>query len=224
MRIQNPKLVITLVVNAALLLLIGGTFWWQDWQYVRPTPKPVSLHQPEPGSALSFRPEFAAVSNRLGGRILFVHFFNPGCPCSRFNVDHVRALLQNFQDRVSFVAVLQGDDAEAAKKQFAKLNLGIPAIPDVKGAVADSLGIYSTPQAVIIGPGRKLLYRGNYNSSRYCTDRNTEFARIALEAALTERPVPTFGPAASVAYGCPLPQNRRKQAVQIAQEQSRQGG
>ena len=45
--------------------------------------------------------------------------------------------------------------------------------------------------------------RGNYNASRYCTDRATEYARIALELLLGSNDAPV--PAETPAYGCELP-------------------
>ncbi|MDP1797383.1 MAG: hypothetical protein Q8K78_07875, partial [Planctomycetaceae bacterium] len=63
-----------------------------------------------------------------------------------------------------------------------------------------------TPQAVILDQDLHLIYRGNYNISRYCTSRQTEFVRIALEKLLSNTS-PKFVPpvAATTADGCPLP-------------------
>ena len=75
---------------------------------------------------------------------------------------------------------------------------------DSLGALADACGVYSTPQAVILNAEGKLIYRGNYNSSRYCTDPSSEFARITLDSLLNERILPQFSGIASTAYGCQL--------------------
>ena len=47
-------------------------------------------------------------------------------------------------------------------------------------------------------------YRGNYNVTRYCRERETEFARLAIESVLSGRTPPPFPAAATTAYGCPL--------------------
>jgi hypothetical protein len=52
------------------------------------------------------------------------------------------------------------------------------------GATAQSFGVYSTPQAVILDLAHTLRFRGNYNNSRYCDDQETEYARIAFETLL----------------------------------------
>src|SRR5262249_46492721 len=47
-------------------------------------------------------------------------------------------------------------------------------------------GVYSTPQAVLLDAKSHIVFRGNYNVSRYCTDPRTEFVRIALEEQVGE--------------------------------------
>jgi hypothetical protein len=70
-------------------------------------------------------------------------------------------------------------------------------------ALAASCGVYSTPQAVILSPGKQLFFRGNYNSSRYCTNKKSEYARQALDNLLHNLPV-VHNPSAITAYGCRL--------------------
>ncbi|WP_431212739.1 hypothetical protein ACQ86N_44925 [Puia sp. P3] len=72
-------------------------------------------------------------------------------------------------------------------------------------AIARECGVYSTPQAAIIDAGHKLYYRGNYNKSRYCTNKKSDFARLALEDLLSNHPDLSFSPYAVKAYGCQLP-------------------
>ena len=182
-------------------------FWVQDLKYSLPTPKPASLAAVAVGS----QPDLPAMPGLAGGRPLVLHFFNPGCPCSRFNLDHVRALVREQGTRVHFVAVLQGDDEGELRRQFASLGLGIPCVPDAHGAVAAACGVYSTPQAVILDGKGRLYFRGNYNLSRYCQAPGTEFARIALESFLSGKSVPVFPDAALVAYGCELPANLKNE-------------
>jgi hypothetical protein len=59
---------------------------------------------------------------------------------------------------------------------------------DADGSLAKRVGIYSSPQAVVVTAAGALYYRGNYNLARYCTDVRTEFARIALEHVLDGGP------------------------------------
>ena len=149
-------------------------------------------------------------------RPLFLHFFNPECPCSRFNADHVRALQARFGAQARFVAVVQTtDDQDAARRQAGLgtvatlFGRGMAAVLDDDGKIAAACGVYSTPQAVILtaGSAPTLLFRGNYNASRYCADPQTEFARQALTAVVNHRGLPAESRAAMIAYGCELPAN-----------------
>lgn len=89
------------------------------------------------------------------------------------------------------------------KQAFEKLNLGIESVVDETGSIGQEAGVYSTPQAVLVDVEGRLYFRGNYNVSRYCAVRETEFARIALESMLAGKPAQPLTAAAATAYGCP---------------------
>jgi hypothetical protein len=202
---------VALVLGAAatLLIVVGVIFWYQDMRYSLPTPKPASLVPVAQGEAVSL-PEGRWV-RAADGRPLLLHFFNPHCPCSRFNADHVRELRERFGDRVRFIAVLQveGGQSAAGADVDRLLGPGLETVIDRGGKIAAACGVYSTPQAVFLAADEQhtLLFRGNYNSSRYCADPQTEYVRLALEAwAHGEPPLPE-PPGALVSYGCELPAN-----------------
>lgn len=198
------------VALAALLLAaIGGMFWWQDLQYSRPTPVPSAWRDVVPGTAVALPDDLRAVIARAGARPVLLHFFNPACPCSRFNLEHVRDLIRTYGDRVTVVAVLVEDSPDVLRRAYQALGLDVPFHVD-DGRVARAVGAYSTPQAAVIDGAGHLVYRGNYNTTRYCRDRATEFARLALDATLAGRVLGPLPASATTAYGCPL---RRLRAV-----------
>lgn len=196
---------VVLLSTCFFLGLIVTAFWYQDWQYSLPTTRPAGLDQPAIGERLSLHG-----LPKSDGRPVFLHFFNPDCPCSRFNVDHVRELIRKHGSNVRFIAVLQGDgNSKLLQASFEKLDWGIERVVDESGAIGRAAGVYATPQAVLIDGGNKLYYRGNYNLSRYCADPATEFARIALESMLAGKAARPMDPAEETSYGCPLPRSRR---------------
>jgi len=146
-------------------------------------------------------------------RPLLLHFFNPSCPCSRFNLDHIRELTRAYGSRVNIVAVLEEDSTDKLIDGFRETGLPIEAVVDSNRTLATALGVYSTPQAVILDTRGTLVYRGNYNSSRYCVDRRSEYARLALDALLGFRAQPALEPAAFIAYGCRLPKPQTEALV-----------
>jgi hypothetical protein len=199
--------VTTVAIVLGLLGFVGYTFWEQDWKWGLPTPRPANLTQPAIGSRLALPTRIANVGTRTPQRPLFIHFFNPDCPCSRFNQDHVRTLIRENRETATFLAVIEPEDGPARTESVAEVerDLGIPAVLDADGSLARAAGVYSSPQAVILAPDGALYYRGNYNLARYCTDERTEFARIALEHVLAGDPAYDAPAPARIAYGCPLP-------------------
>jgi Iodothyronine deiodinase len=186
-----------------LCLTVGVLYWRMEWQYSLPTPIPAHYQAVERG--VSIRLPSRAVALQTGDKPLFLHFFNPDCPCSRFNMPQFRALVQQYGDRVSFAIVVMSAKTFTAAQLQKKFNLPyiIPAIQD--SALAAACGVYSTPQAVLIDRDSRLYFRGNYNRSRYCSDEKTSFARQALDGLLNGNYSLTFSPLALKAYGCQLP-------------------
>ena len=195
---------LTIAINTVLLFVIGAAFWWQDWQYALPTPRPGGFYQPPLGSRPELPPELAAM--RRAGWPMLVHYASSGCPCTEFNLDHVRKLQQTFGDRVDFVVALEtGSAAAQAAREFESLHLRMPVVIDSDGRVGQALGVYGTPQAVLLDTTGNIYYRGNYNQSRYCVEESSEFVRIALAALAKGRPLPSMPQEAFITFGCPFP-------------------
>ena len=206
---QRARVLFTTACVAVLLVGVGWVFWAEDVRYMLPTPRPDGLAQPPVGAALPVDAWLARAGLSANGRPVHLHVFNPDCPCSRFNADHIRALVQTYGDRVVFVGLVQGpasvdpDEAKDAMDAAAALHLGMPLWLDEGGAVAHAAGVYATPQAVLVGADQALVYRGNYNESRYHVDPRTEFARLALESLVGRGGA--FVDPETPAYGCELP-------------------
>jgi len=190
-----------------LLCSTGSTmaymFWNQELKYIRPTPvpdnyKPVAVRQTvDIHSYITYSADSA----------IYLHFFNPDCPCSRFNLNHFNTLVKSFGNRVRVCAVIPAyADLQRAKDMIG--NNGITVIQDTDNTLTTACGVYSTPQAVIIDANEKLYYRGNYNKSRYCTTRESNYAEMALAALVKGEQPPYFNTLATQAYGCQLPSNQ----------------
>jgi hypothetical protein len=189
-----------IVVVSVLLACAGGIaslFWKQELKYQLPTPVPAAYRPVALGSHVTPPLDL----ERRGA--LFLHFYNPDCPCSRFNVRHLKSLIRSYSDSVAIVVVVSSKSDEATARQ--EFGDSITTWVDAGGQLASRYGVYSTPQAVIISAAGTLYYRGNYNRSRYCTSRATNFAELSLIALLNDQPSPAFGLAATQSYGCELP-------------------
>jgi len=171
--------------------------------------------------AFGTRIQLAGIPPRAAGEVLVLHFLNPDCPCSRFNVEHIRALQRQLTVKqgqvLRFVAVLQGDRTPGQLLQaFQDLRLPMEAVVDVSGEVGRAVGIFSTPQAAVVDSDHRLYFRGNYNSSRYCTLSDTQFVRIAIEALLSGLSLPALPKVATTPYGCPLPRKNKTKNESLA--------
>jgi hypothetical protein len=184
---------------SVLLTGIIALFWHFELVYALPTPVPKDYKAVNIGSKIDGVKKFESANKPV-----FFHFFNPNCPCSRFNIDHFKSLVKEYGDRVKFIIVVMNAENEySAEAIQEKFHLNLPVYFD--RAIADRFGVYSTPQAAIINNDERLYYRGNYNKSRYCTDKKTNYARAALDSLLNQKYNPVFSQLALKAYGCELP-------------------
>jgi hypothetical protein len=188
------------VIGCLSLIFLGITFlfWRNEWIYNLPTPVPKNYRPVDLGTVIDL-----PVRLKPGPKPMFLHFFNPDCPCSRFNMQHFKTLVSLYGDQADFAIVVLSTKGYSEAEVQRKYDLPIPVLFD--SSVAVRCGVYSTPQAVLLDPARKLYYRGNYNRSRYCTDINSNYAQQALEGLLGRRAVLHFDPVALTAYGCRLP-------------------
>ncbi len=185
-----------------ILSCIGYVFWHEDWKYSLPTPVPEHYNPPPTGAHINISDKVESGNSKP----LFLHFFNPGCPCSRFNVPHFRSLVRKYGDKINFAVVVMNPPDKNYTEEDVRDKFELETIPVFfDKAIADSCGVYSTPQAVLIDANEKLYYRGNYNKSRYCSDKETNYAQMAIDSLLDNRVNLITDQAALKSYGCTLP-------------------
>lgn len=180
---------------------MGFLFWQQELQYVLPTPVPSNYSSIATNQQISLPPAFPA------GQAIYLHFFNPDCPCSRFNLKHFKSLTNEFSSKVKIYAVIPAyADVQQAGKMIDDDRISI--LQDVDDRLASACGVYSTPQAVVLDATHKLFFRGNYNKTRYCTLKESNYAEMALEALVRGEAPPVFNAFATQSYGCQLPSDQ----------------
>lgn len=193
-----------LIVVGVLLVCfgcMGFLFWQQELQYILPTPVPPNYSSLSINQQVSLPPTFPV------GEAIYFHFFNPDCPCSRFNLKHFRSLTNQFKDKVKIYAVVPAyADVQQASEMIDDNRITI--LQDLDDQLANACGVYSTPQAVVIDASQKLFYRGNYNRTRYCTLKESNYAEIALTALVSGENPPIFNDFATQSYGCQLPSDQ----------------
>jgi thioredoxin-related protein len=192
-----------ILISAWLLLIfttISWLFWKNEVKFLQATPVPAQYKKVTTGDVVEdYR--LTALNKKDA---VFLHFFNPECPCSKFNLPHVRSLIHKYDDKLKFAVVVLDAEKEYTEKEIQdKLGAKVPVLFEKR--IADKCGVYSTPQAVILDAGGKLYYRGNYNKSRYCTNKSSNYAEMAIDSFLLQITKPEFDQFALKAYGCELP-------------------
>jgi len=182
-----------------LFIAIATLFWKNEYKYSQPTPIPKNYRTVDIGTHIDFGKRFLKKNKPI-----FIHFFNPECPCSRFNVPHVRGLIKKYSDKIDFrIVVLNKEKDYTVTEIQDKFDAPVPVFFDEN--ISKKCGVYSTPQAVLIDGSQNLYYRGNYNKNRYCTDDNSNYAQMAIDSLLSRNITPSFDGLALKAYGCSLP-------------------
>ncbi len=204
-------LIKNILIFSILALLFSGIvviFWQQELRYLLPTPVP-SGYQP----VLPEQPvDLTQYLDQPLHKPVLLHFFSADCPCSRFNIDHFRYLVNRYGDRIDFYVVLPGENTQEVAAKFQdRYDLTLPVLIDRNEQLAKSCGVYSTPQTAIITDQNELYFRGNYNRARYCTAKGTSYAELAIKALEQGAPPPYFAELASQSYGCPLPSQHKPQ-------------
>ena len=162
------------------------TFYNEDIKNSLPTKLPVNY------VATKYGQSFNITSTK---KLKLIHFFNPDCPCSKFNTKHIEQLYNLYKNEVEFIAY-------STKK--ITYSYPIPDSIDVDGKMAKLLGVYSTPQAVLLDNNGKLIYRGNYNKSRFCSNKSSEYVKNAIEKALQKQIDPSIMELSGKPYGCSI--------------------
>jgi thiol-disulfide isomerase/thioredoxin len=192
------KIIIT-VFLAMISATIAFLFWHQELKYSLPTPVPENYKVVNLGNNIELPEGLRSKNNKP----VFLHFFNPDCPCSKFNIPHFKSLVKQYGNQATFAIVVMSNKNFSARQIQNRFGMDIPVLFDPSLAV--SYGVYSTPQAVIINTDQKLYYRGNYNRTRYCTDKKSNYAQQALESLLSDKGHAVFNEYALKAYGCRVP-------------------
>lgn len=204
MKSINTRIYISVIVLTIIIGIIGVIFWKEQAVYLLPTPKPTNYQEVAIGSNPTLNMSGLPIGEN--GRPVFLHFYNPDCSCSRFNLTQFKEMVRQFQDSVDFYVILHQSDKSQREVEN---EFEVPVIRDDSGKIADTYGVYATPQALILDNSGAIYYRGNYNKARYCTSRDTRFAELALKAKVNHQPAPQFIETASISYGCSLPSDKK---------------
>lgn len=189
-----------IAILSSIFLAIVGIFWYQEMQYLLPTPVPIGYKVVRPEELIQYD---SVLLPQHHEKPKLLHFFNPDCPCSRFNLKHFHALNKDYRDKIDFYVVVDSEEQIEPAKQL--INSQVTIVVDRDKKLAKACGVYSTPQAAIIRASNEMYFRGNYNRSRYCTNKDSNFVQMALDSLVAKKGPPIFNELATNSYGCSIP-------------------
>lgn len=138
-------------------------------------------------------------------------FLGAECPVSNGYSPEYRRLKETYAAKgVLFYGVHPDPDvsAEVAAKHAAEFRLNFPVLLDPTQRVAQQTGVKVVPEAVLLSPKGRVLYRGRIDDLYTADGKRREEPKTrdldeALKAVLAGKSPPV---ARTVAFGCPLPQ------------------
>jgi hypothetical protein len=208
----NKKVFLFSAFVLSVASLIGWIFWEHEIKYASPTPLPNNFKNVSVGAQIDL-----VSLNIPADKSTVLHFFNPDCPCSKFNMKDFESLSKKYNAQVNFYIVLQSDDENAVNDFNERYELDLPVIRDRNGEISDLCGIYSTPQAVVLNKNSEIYFKGNYNKSRFCTRKETRYVEIALDSLIKNKPLPLFVQnELTLPYGCALPSDESPQELSLS--------
>ncbi len=151
---------------------------------------------------------------QAGMKATVCFFVLPDCPISNAYAPEIRRIGADYKAKKIATFVVHADPdvtAERAKKHAQEYGLTCPVLLDPAHRLVKHTGATIAPEAVVLAPDGKVLYRGridnwyvDYGKRRAApTQRDL---RNALDAVLQGKRVPV---AATKAIGCDLPEPKR---------------
>lgn len=171
-----------------LLLWLCATvfaFWWFEYRYLRPFDT-----EPQIGAVVfdgagidSKLSSLVPMQPREGGPTV-VHYWDPACPCNRFNEDHVKDLIREYGARGVRFVVVTGGTTLSAKRVFSD-----SAVVGYVDSATQKVLPPSSPAVAVLDQNGEVAYFGPYSVGALCNTNNGGFVERTLNQLLVgEKP------------------------------------
>src|SRR5688572_21369252 len=99
-----------------IFLAVSLRFWYNEWIYTLRIHVLQKYHVLKQGEHIDITGRFSPKKNGP----VFLHFFNPDCPCSRFNIPQFKSLVKEYADKINFAVVVMTKDKNYNEKKIQK--------------------------------------------------------------------------------------------------------
>ncbi len=192
------------VMVTAWLLFTLVAFWWFQFKNIQSfSPSPTS-EQRDYFKPSGLAQQLAQISQKLDDntrpdQATVFHFWNPDCPCSRFNTAHVRAITRQYSTKgVRFIVIPHpgvNTNFNDLKEQ-AESNFGTT----IHLIRAGEVHLPSSPAAAVIGNDGQLAYFGPYSIGASCSATSGTFVEKTLDSILAGEHMRNINTAATGCY------------------------
>lgn len=173
------------------------SFWWFQFRNVQAfdidaiTNKTVFFESGELGARLETLVSKEQQGNKLKP-VSVVHFWNPECPCNRFNEVHVKKIISEYADKnVQFTIMVSGNSAEKRKLQEdrARKIFTHQAVINIRSDWPMEKGPPSSPAVGVINNHGELVYFGPYSLGANCSPDKGKFVENILDHLNDEKKI-----------------------------------
>ena len=210
---SNSKNWLVGILVSAWLISTIFAFWWFQFRNIQAfdinavANQTVFFESGELGARLENLIKQAPPQSKNLKPISLVHFWNPDCPCSRFNEVHVKKIMSDYADKnIQFTIVVSGnnDEMREQRKLLAQKVFTGKAVKDIRSDWPMGKGPVSSPAVGVINSDGELVYFGPYSLGARCAPDQGQFVektldRLNKQKALSKKQLNTL------AVGCFCP-------------------
>ncbi len=170
------------------LLMIAFAFWWFELRWYRQVDFQYSDALFDSRTLLNDQSLLQGKDHRA----TVVHYFDPACPCTRFNTAHVQELMATYLPKgVAFVIKVPNEAArQLAHQTFKQVPIDVVAAKNAPVA---------SPAALVLNPLGQPEYVGPYSPGAVCTSKTGDFVGLALDDVIQGK---GFKQTINLANGC----------------------
>ncbi|QOC21400.1 hypothetical protein IC757_10065 [Wenzhouxiangella sp. AB-CW3] len=173
---RSRQRVLAAVLVGCWVVAMIGVFWFYQFRDVR-----VFLEEDlvafDASSISGLISDPLAVRSEVG---LLLHFWDPGCGCTRFSQSHAKEVMEVYSGRgIEFGIVVPGYAWKASAKEHFPLAR--------KVIVVEDLPELSSPSAAVLDAESRLVYLGPYGVGLLCASDGREPVETTLESLLAEQ-------------------------------------
>ena len=158
-------------------------FWWFEFKNLRPFDTTGQGAVVVPDMQTLYHTLMTALPT-TEKQISVVHFWNPDCYCNRFNLVHLKQIMDQYKNKnIHFYVavsrpVVSNKLRDELKASFGDIQLLLLGKSGLKSMIP------STPSAAVLRPGEGITYFGPYSEGAMCSSQNGSFVETVLDASL----------------------------------------